>query len=195
MLAKKGLGSKQRILDYLLANVGKVLESRDIQKASGWAAEWGRRVRELRNEEGYQILSHKDRADLKPGQYLLETTVRLPAFRRGISKETRAWVLERNGYTCQMCGVAAGDPDPLGGSRPVRLTIGHIIDKSKGGDDSPQNLRAVCTNCNEGLQNTAPQKPDRVHLLSQARRATIDDQRALLNWLLAKFGLAATPRK
>jgi hypothetical protein len=69
-----------------------------------------------------------------------------------------------------MCGVAAGDPDPLGGSRTVRLTMGHIKDKSKGGDDSPQNLRAVCTNCNEGLQNTALPKPDKVHLLSQVRR-------------------------
>jgi hypothetical protein len=140
--------SKQLILEYFLANLGKTLESRDIQAASGGAVEWARRVRELRNEEGYQILSHKDRADLKPNQYLLETTKRTPAFKRNISKETRAWVLERNGYTCQMCGVAAGDPDPLGSDRTVRLTMGHIIDKSKGGEDTPQNLRAICTNCN-----------------------------------------------
>lgn len=180
-------GSKQLILDYFLANLGKILESRDIQAASGGAVEWARRVRELRNEEGYQILSHKDRADLKPNQYLLETTKRTPAFKRNISKETRAWVLERNGYTCQMCGVAAGDPDPLGSDRTVRLTMGHIIDKSKGGDDSPQNLRAICTNCNEGLQNSSLPKPDQVHLLAQVRRATIDDQKVLLKWLLQKF--------
>jgi len=148
-------------------------------------------VRELRNEDGYQILSHKDRSDLKPNQYLLETIVRVPAFKRGISKETRAWVLDRNGYTCQMCGVAAGDPDPLGGNRTVRLTMGHIIDKSKGGNDTPQNLRAVCTNCNEGLQNSALPKPDSIHLLSQVRRATIDDQRVVLEWLLKKFRLTA----
>ena len=182
-------GSKQLILDYFLSNVGKVLESRDIQVASGGAVEWARRVRELRNEEGYQILSHKDRADLKPNQYLLETTKRAPAFKRNISKETRAWVLERNGYTCQMCGVAAGDPDPFGGDRTVRLTMGHVIDKSKGGDDSPQNLRAICSNCNEGLQNTSLPKPDQIHLLAQVRRATIDDQKVLLNWLLQKFKL------
>ena len=187
-------GSKALILDYLLANVGVVLDAKSIQTASGGASEWGRRVRELRDEEGYQILSHKDRADLKPGQYLIETSKRVPAFRRGISKETRAWVLERNGYTCQMCGVAAGDPDPLGGPRPVRLTLGHIKDKSKGGEDTPQNLRAVCTNCNEGLQNTALPKPDRVHLLGQVRRATIDDQEAVLEWLLSKFGLVANKK-
>lgn len=186
---KKASCSKELILNYFLANIGKVLESKQIQTASGGAVEWARRVRELRNEEGYQILSHKDRADLKPGQYLLETVTQVPAFKRGISKETRAWVLERNGYTCQMCGVAAGDSDPLGGPRTVRLTIGHIKDKSKGGDDTPQNLRAVCTNCNEGLQNTAVPKPDQIYLLSQVRRATINDQEVLLKWLLDKFKL------
>jgi hypothetical protein len=194
MAAKKPSGSKELILNYFLANIGKVLDSKQIQRASGGAVEWARRVRELRNEEGYQILSHKDRSDLKPGQYLLETIARVPAFKRGISKETRAQVLERNGFTCQMCGVAAGDPDPLGSPRTVRLTIGHILDKSKGGDDTPQNLRAICANCNEGLQNTALPKPDQIHLLSQARRATINDQRVLLNWLLNKFNLVASPK-
>jgi hypothetical protein len=184
-------GSKQLILEYFLRNIGKVLESRDIQRASGGAVEWARRVRELRNEDGYQILSYKDRANLKKNQYLMETIERVPAFSRGISKETRAWVLERNGYTCQMCGVGAGDPDPLGGNRTIRLTMGHIIDKSKGGDDSPRNLRAVCMNCNEGLQNTALPKPDRIHLLAQIRRATINDQEAVLGWLLQKFNLEA----
>lgn len=77
----------------------------------------------------------------------------------------------------------------FGSNRTVRLTMGHIIDKSKGGNDTPQNLRAVCTNCNEGLQNTALQKPDRIHLLTQIRRATIQDQQIVLDWLLQKFGL------
>ncbi len=188
-------GSKQLILEFFLRNIGIVLESKDIQKASGGAVEWARRVRELRNEDGYQILSHKDRANLKPNQYLMETIDRVPAFARDISKETRARVLERNGFTCQMCGVAASDPDPLGGNRMVRLTMGHILDKSKGGDDTPQNLRALCTNCNEGLQNTALPKPDQIHLLAQIRRATIHDQEAVLNWLLQKFSLEAKKKK
>ena len=188
-------GSKQLILEFFLRNIGKVLESKDIQKASGGAVEWARRVRELRNEDGYQILSHKDRANLKPNQYLMETIERAPAFARGISKETRAWVLERNGYTCQMCGVAAGDPDPFGSHRTVRLTMGHILDKSKGGDDTSQNLRAVCTNCNEGLQNTALPKPTRIHLLAQIRRATIQDQKAVLDWLLQKFNLESNKKQ
>lgn len=182
-------GSKARILEFLMANIGLVLESRDIQAASGGAVEWARRVRELRDEEGYQILSNKDRADLRPGQYLIETEKRVPAFKRNVSKELRAQVLERNGYTCQMCGIAAGDPDPFGGKRTVRLTIGHIIDKSKGGEDVLSNLRAVCTMCNEGLKNTSIPKPTTIYLLSAIRRATISDQQVVLNWLLTKFKL------
>ena len=180
-------GSKKRILDFLLTNIGRVIEGEEIREASGNVSEWARRVRELRDEEGYQILTHRDRRDLKPGQYLLETDKRLPSFARTISKETRAYVLERNGYTCQMCGLAAGDPDPFESTRTVRLTMGHIIDKSKGGSDTSNNLRAICTNCNEGLQNISPPKPDRLHLITQVRRATIDDQLYLLEWLERKF--------
>lgn len=188
-------GSKRLVLEFLLENIGVVVEAKEIRAFAGGVSEWARRLRELRNEDGWQILSHKDRADLKPGQYLLETRKRLPAFKRGISKETRAKVLERNGYTCQMCGVAAGDPDPLSSGRTVRLTMGHIIDKSKGGKDTLENLRAVCTNCNEGLQNAALPKPGRVHLLAQIRRATIDDQEAVLSWLLSKFGVVAKKKR
>ena len=180
-------GSKQLILDYFLAHLGQVIESQTLQEVSGWKSEWGRRVRELRDEDGWPVLSHKDRADLKPGQYILESLQRRPAFKRGISKETKACVLERDGRTCQMCGLAAGDPDPFTPGRAVRLTMGHILDKSKGGDDSPGNLQAVCTNCNEGLQNASLPKPDRVWLLAQVRRATIEDQKAVLEWLAQKY--------
>ena len=179
-------GSKARVLDFLL-NLKRVVTSDEIREASGNASEWARRLRELRDEEGWQILSHRDRDDLKPGEYILETTKRKPAFARTITKETRAIVLERNGYTCQMCGMAAGDPDPYNTSRTVRLTMGHIIEKDKGGSDDPGNLRAVCTNCNEGLQNISPPKPDRLQLLTYIRKATRDDQLAVLEWLLTKF--------
>ncbi|TDU62578.1 hypothetical protein EI77_04621 [Prosthecobacter fusiformis] len=141
---EKKKGSKALILAFLLERVGAVVTSKQLQEASGGAAEWGRRVRELRDEEGYDILSHKDRAGLKPGEYILMSGKRRPAFKRGISKETRAIVLERNGYTCQMCGAAAGDADPFNPSRTIRLTLGHIMDKSKEG---ARILRPTCGLC------------------------------------------------
>jgi HNH endonuclease len=184
---KRNQGSRTRILNFLLANIGRVVNKDEIRGAAANASEWARRLRELRDEYGYQILSHNDRRELKPGQYLLETDKRIPALPRAISKETRAFVLERNGYTCQMCGAGAGDPDPFHPGQRTRLTMGHILDKSKGGKDTPGNLRATCTNCNEGLQNTSPPKPDRIELMKQARRATIEDQLHLLGWLEKKF--------
>lgn len=183
----KSKGSKAKILEFFLQNIGKVVNSQQLQKASGGAAEWGRRLRELRDEDGYNILSFNDMADLKPGEYVLADNHRRPAFKRGISKETRAIVLERNGYTCQMCGAGAGDEDMLHPSRTIRLTMGHIIDKSKGGDDSVQNLRAICSNCNEGLQNATPTKPDFISLKTAVRRATQTDQKKILEWLCNKF--------
>ena len=184
---KRKIGSKAGIRQYLEAHVGEVVTSEELRLASGNASEWARRLRELRDEEGYAILSHNDRADLKPGEYVLDSLKRRPAFARAISKETRALVLERNGYTCQMCGAAAGDPDPYTPGRTIRLTLGHVIDKSKGGDDSPANLRALCSNCNEGLQNITPPKPDAIHLLAQIRKAPREDQLAVLEWLRTKF--------
>jgi hypothetical protein len=180
-------GSKAKVLEFLLKNVRRVVSSDEIRAASG-ASEWARRLRELRDEEGWPILSHRDRADLKPGEYLLESTKRKPAFARGVSKETRAIVYARNGNTCQLCGVAAGDADPYQPERTIRLTLGHIVDKSKGGSDDVSNLRALCTNCNEGLQNISPPKPSQIDLLTYLRRATREDQKAALKWLQSKFG-------
>ena len=61
----KSRGSRQRILEFFLANIGRVIEGEELRQAAGNVSEWGRRVRELRDEEGYQILTHRDRADLK----------------------------------------------------------------------------------------------------------------------------------
>jgi hypothetical protein len=176
--------------EHFLANLGRVMSSDELRGIAN-TSEWARRIRELRNEEGYQILTHNDRSDLKPGEYLLISRKPVPAFARSISKETRALVLDRNGFTCQMCGAVAGEQDLYDPSRKTRLHIGHIIDKSAGGDDSPSNLRALCSNCNEGARNLTLDRPSLTKLLVQVRRATQSDQKEVLRWLRSKFGEAA----
>ena len=180
-------GAKARLRAYFLDNLGKVMDSEELRQVANNQSEWARRVRELRNEEGYQILTHNDRSDLKPGQYVLETAKPLPAFARQISKETRAFVLDRNGFTCQMCGAVAGEEHPYDATRKTRLHLGHIIDKSMGGSDEPANLRAICSVCNEGASNATLTRPDLQKLLIQVRRATVQDQLAVLRWLQKKF--------
>jgi 5-methylcytosine-specific restriction endonuclease McrA len=184
-------GSKERIRQFLLANVGRVVTSLQLRDAAGTGvSEWARRVRELREDEGWPIITHNDSTKLKPGEYLLES--KPPenpnvAFTRSISAKLRAEVLDRNGSTCQMCGLTPGDIDPDTG-RKVRLHIGHIRDKSLGGKDELSNLRALCSTCNQGAKNITGEKPTAIWLLSQVRRAGQDEQRVVFDWLLKKFG-------
>ena len=185
-MAKGQKGSRAKLKDHFLANIGKVMNSDELREVAG-VSEWARRVRELRDEEGYQILTHHDRSNLKIGEYLLETDKPQPAFSRNISKETRSYVLDRNGFTCQMCGAVAGEPHPYDPTKKTRLHIGHVIDKSMGGTDDPSNLRAICSVCNEGASNITLTRPDLQKLLIQVRRATNGDQLELLKWLLNKF--------
>lgn len=181
------MGARDLLRDYFLSNLGRVLDSEELRVVSGGISEWARRIRELRNEEGFQILTHNDRSDLKPGQYLLVTAKPEPAFERGISKETRAIVLDRNGFTCQMCGAGAGEPHPYDKKRKTRLHLGHVIDKSMGGTDGPSNLRAVCSICNEGASNITPDRPTAIKLKAQIRKARGEDQLEVLKFLLEKF--------
>lgn len=182
----KRQGSRSKMRAHFLSNLGRVMSSDELRGIAN-TSEWARRIRELRNEEGFEILTHNDRAELKPGEYLLLTAKPRPAFARDISKETRAFVLDRNGFTCQMCGAVAGEPDLYDPSRKVRLHIGHIIDKSAHGDDSHSNLRALCSSCNEGARNLTLDRPSLLKLLIQIRRATTGDQLEVLKWLHAKF--------
>jgi hypothetical protein len=184
--APKGKGSRTKLREFFIKNVGKVLNSDTLREVAG-TSEWGRRVRELRNEEGMNIVTHNDRSELKPGEYLLVNLKPLPAFERGISKEVRAFVLDRNGFTCQMCGAAAGEPHPYDAGRKTRLHIGHIIDKTMGGSDEPENLRAICSVCNEGASNLTLNRPQAIKLLAQVRRAPTSDQLDVLKWIVEKF--------
>lgn len=186
-MARTTNGARAKLRIHFLGNLGRVMDSKELQEVAGGISEWARRVRELRTEEGYLILTHNDRSDLKPGQYLLEVAKPQPAFERAISKETRAFVLDRNGFTCQMCGAVAGEPHPYDPTRKTRLHIGHILDKSKGGTDEPSNLRALCSVCNEGAQNMTLIRPDLKQLLIQLRRASSPDQLEALKWLIQKF--------
>lgn len=183
----KRQGARAKLRQYFLENLGRILSAEELRVAAGGISEWARRIRELRTEEGFMILTHNDRSELKPGQYLLENPKPQPAFERGISKETRALVLDRNGFTCQMCGAVAGEPHPYDTARKTRLHIGHIVDKSQGGNDSPSNLRALCSVCNEGASNLTLDRPTIQKLLIQVRRAKGGDQIELLQWLIKKF--------
>ena len=86
--AKKTGGARAKLRAHFLANVGRVMDLQELREVAQNQSDWERRVRELRTEEGYLILTHNDRSDLKPGQYLLESAKPQPAFSRPSRKAT-----------------------------------------------------------------------------------------------------------
>lgn len=176
------MGAKDRIRAFLLKNIGKIVSTGEIAEVAG-IHDYQRRIRELRNEEGIQILSHKDRHDLKPGEYIVVSTKRMPVIGRGISPQLRTEILERNGYTCQMCGSTANDPDTFNPNRKLTLHIDHIKPVSQGGTDDRDNLRVLCSACNEGRSNLQTPSESTKNLLARIRRADRRTQRQIYDWL------------
>ncbi len=61
-----------------------------------------------------------------------------PELGRARWKRVRRTILERDDHTCQLCYRTAD-------------TVDHIVPAVYGGDDSPENLRALCRSCNATL--------------------------------------------
>lgn len=63
---------KDRILTYLKMFVGQVVDGQELHVVAG-IQESARRIRQLRVESGYSIVTGYSRDDLRPDQYVLET--------------------------------------------------------------------------------------------------------------------------
>jgi len=169
--------------------VGEVLSTQTLREVAG-TSEYARRIRELRDEEGMDISTNRDRADLKPGQYVLESLKLKPALPRSISLQLRNEILERNGFTCQLCGVTAGDPDPADPSKHARLHVDHVKPITQGGTNDRDNLRVLCTACNLGKKDLQTTSEGALNLLSRVRRAPRAVQREVYEALKRTFGEA-----
>ena len=66
------------------------------------------------------------------------------------SKALRIHILNRDKYTCQLCGAKAPE---------VRLHIDHKTPKSKGGLSTESNLWVLCEDCNLGKSDKILQLP------------------------------------
>jgi len=184
MVKKKS--ARKKLREYFEAHVGEIIDTRTLRVVAG-ISEYARRIRELRDEEGMQIHSHIDRHDLKPGQYILETLERLPKLSRGISPQLRNEILERNGYTCQLCGAGSGDRDPFNPKRKVRLHVDHEVPKSQGGTDDPDNLRVLCSTCNQGRANISMPTETALNIIARIRRSPRKVQREVYEAMKRTF--------
>lgn len=68
-------------------------------------------------------------------------------YQKGINygfANTKAYVLDRDGYTCQSC---------KGKSKDKRLEVHHIVFRKDGGSDEQENLITLCKVCHDSLHN------------------------------------------
>jgi 5-methylcytosine-specific restriction endonuclease McrA len=64
--------------------------------------------------------------------------------RRLLTSKLRWRILERDDFRCILCGADAAT------DRNVRLDVDHIIAIARGGKTVPENLRTLCSRCNNG---------------------------------------------
>ena len=83
------------------------------------------------------VLLLKEKACLLSNRVIrLINYVRIPISKIMMHKPSREMIYKRDEYTCQYCGAIS------------KLTIDHVIPKSKGGRDSWENLVVACSSCN-----------------------------------------------
>ena len=199
-MARRARSIKSLALEFLQHRLGEICTRSEIEEfvrdhRGGSAGEVTRRVRELRRVDGWAIETHLDAFDLSPGQYRLVSLEREAGPRRSVSQKTAYEVWERDGYTCQSCGLGAGEPDPNDLTRKIRLHIDHIVPQSawhaRDGDwNELDNLRALCSNCNAGKKAFfKPSKPA-MNLLEVVRAMPRSTQREVYEVLRNKFAPA-----
>ncbi len=183
----KRVGARKKLRAFFEANLGRVVTTTELSRVAG-IHDYQRRIRELRTQDGLQVLSHNDREDLKQNEYVLETLKLLPVIGKGVSDKLRRHILERNGYTCQVCGAGAGEESGCEAGKKCRLQIDHVVPLSQGGTDQEHNLRAVCVWYNKDKSNLkVPTSRDAISVMALIRRQPRDVQLEVLEFLSKKF--------
>ena len=148
-IRKKRESVRDKILEYLKANIGKGVTNEELRYVAGDKTEWARRVRELRTEYGWPIATKTTGIpDLDVGVYVLQAIRQSPEHDRNIPDDVRRDVLRRDGYKCQQCQWTHKEWNP---SDPRHLELHHIKHHIKGGSNKRDNLKTLCTVCHDKL--------------------------------------------
>jgi 5-methylcytosine-specific restriction endonuclease McrA len=137
------------MLEYFRANVGSMLSGEEIRYVANNMTEWARRVRELRTECGWPIVTRNTgRPDLNVGFYVLQADRKAHEHDRNIPDTVRGNILRRDRYNCTKCGWSHDEYNP---SDPRHLELHHLKFHHKGGDNIEENLITLCTTCHDDV--------------------------------------------
>ncbi len=134
---------KERLLLYLLDNVGKLIPGDELAYLANGKKEWARRTRELRTEDGWQVKTKMSgRSDLPAGYYVLESNIQAEPHDRMIEDSIRIEVLERDNFSCRKCGWSYASAKV--GDRRSLLELHHIQYHAEKGKNTIENLITLC---------------------------------------------------
>ena len=148
-IRRKKLSAKDKILEYFITNVGKKVTGEELRYVANNHTGWARRVRELRTEHGWQIITKATgMPDLPIGVYVLADTRQAPEHDRVIPDPLRRQILQRDGYKCRNCGWSHEKWNP---SDPRHLEAHHTDPHGKGGKNNLENLISLCNICHDDV--------------------------------------------
>jgi hypothetical protein len=146
---KKDLSVRDKILDFLLANLGKPVTGEELRYVANDRTEWARRVRELRTEYGWLVTTKfTGRPELSVGSYVLENDKQLPTHDRKIDDKVRRTVLMRDNHTCQQSDCKWNHSMWIP-SDPRHLELHHIKPHAQKGKNVEENLVTLCNVCHD----------------------------------------------
>lgn len=195
---------KRRIEALFLDNIGKTLTREQILQAArdpvtGREPEnWHQRLSELRTDDGYTILSWRNRGDLQVQEYLMPHVKKRSAVARRLKPTSQTWkhVLERAEYCCEWleagrkCGLQEGDLDPIGGGR-VKLTPDHkrpySVDPEADPKD-PSQWQALCGRHQVVKKNYWDNLTGKLNTFAIVQAAARSEKREVFLFLLEYFG-------
>jgi hypothetical protein len=141
------IGVRDKILEYMRMNVGKEITGEELRYVANNKSEWARRVRELRTEYGWPVVTKTTgMPDLPVGVYLLAEDRQAPEHDRMIPDPVRREVLSRDGYKCRKCGW---HHEKWNSSDPRHLEAHHVRQHVEGGENTEENLLTLCNVCHD----------------------------------------------
>ncbi|QCU89510.1 HNH endonuclease [Thiomicrorhabdus sediminis] len=146
---EKNISVQEKLLKFLRENVGRPVTGEELRYVAGDKSEWARRVRELRTEQGWPIITKQTgMPELPVGTYFLELDRQAPVHDRKIPDSVRGKVLRRDEFTCKSCGWKIDDYNR---ADPRILELHHKVHHAAGGENTEENLITLCNICHDKL--------------------------------------------
>jgi hypothetical protein len=195
---------KAHIEALFLDNIGKIITREQIiqvtidPKTKKQPENWHQRLSELRTDNGYTILSWRNRGWLQVEEYLMPSAEKRTNAGKRVKPNKDTWerVLINANDACEwtegseICGLKQGATDPIGGGK-VKLTPDHKNPHSINPDTDPKDItqwQALCGRRQVMKKNYWDTSTGKMNVYAIIQSSTTTEKRIAFKFLLDYFG-------